>query len=500
MASIGWAKFGITTDTTGLRKGVHTAVDEMKRLKEQVLHVVEAFAVFEVAKRAFETIKGSIEGISQTKILAERVGMSAEAFGKLTYSARLAHVQQDELATSLEQMSKRLGEVAMEGSGPAADALKRLGLSAGKLARMGNEGAFYKILSVMEQIQNPAQRSAVAMDLFGRSGMGMINMMAQGAEEIKKNGDEAMRLGSALSDIDVAKVEEADRAFIKLQEAGEGFTKMLAVQLAPYITYVTEKYLEFGYGGAKSSTFIARGLDMIQGGLGYVLDVINELKAAWYAAQSAATLFVEANVKVIEHLLNQWNWVIDKMATVAQWMAKIAGKSAEAQKAVGDSIRNSGFAQGGKGAEDFFKTYGEDLDRLRKEQWKNATDAFDKVGSGKATITNLMDEFNAAANRRAEAAAGKGNAFVHPGRIAAKVEPTKFAAATDFGSKEAYSAALRSRSTSQNRSEQRQIVKNTERTADGVQRTAQVLERMAGAGGGRGGREGKLMLDHPGAF
>ncbi len=499
MANVGWVKMGITTDVSGLKKGTHSAAEELRRLQEHVLHAAEAFGVFEVAKHAFETIKGSIEAISQTKILAERVGMSAEAFGKLSYAARLAHMDQDSLAVSLEQMSKRLGEVAIEGSGPAADALKRLGLNAGKLARMGNEGAFYKIISVLEGIKNPAERSAVAMDLFGKSGQAMINLVAQGGEEIKRSGEEALRLGVALNQLDTAKVEEADQAFIKLSAAGQGFTNMLAVQLAPYITYVTEKYLDFGYAGTKSATFIARGLDLVQTGMGYVLDVINVGRAAWYGLQSAVTGMFEAQAKGIQMVLQGWNWIIDKLATAAEWMAKFTGQSAEAAKAIGDAVRGGPVGRGSKAAEEFFANWTEELDRVRKEQIGKATEAFNNVGGGKATITNLMDEFVGKANERAKGAADKSKAFVAPGALAhEKVEAQKFGGALDLGSKDAYSSILRSRGMQQGQTEQRKIASATERTAAGVARTVQVLERLAGTGG-IAGQAGKMMLDLPGA-
>ena len=50
--------------------------------------------------------------------------MTASAFGQLAAAAQTAHIDQDTFATSLEQMNKRLGEVAMTGTGKAAEALK----------------------------------------------------------------------------------------------------------------------------------------------------------------------------------------------------------------------------------------------------------------------------------------------------------------------------------------------------------------------------------------
>ena len=502
MASVGWAKLGVSVDASGLRKGVQGIVADLDRLKTRVMQFAAGFVALETLKGAFDKVKESIEGISQTKILAERVGMSAEAFGKLSYAAKRAHMEQEDLATSLEQMSKRLGEVAMEGSGPAADALKRLGLSAAKLAKMGNEAAFFKIIGVLEKIQNPAQRSAVAMDLFGRSGMAMINLMAQGSEEIRKAGDEALRVGYALNAVDTAKVEAADQAFIRLGAAGQGFANMLAVQLAPYIELVTQKYYEFAYGGAKSTTFLARAVDIVNTVLGVFMDGVNLVKAGWYGMQAAVSTVLQFTAKGIQAIVDGLDWMIDKIADGAQWLAKMAGASEDMQARIGAGVRGVGHAANPMEAlgKNFFGEWSKDLGNMAADQADKAMSAFNNVGLGKGIVEDFLKSINDAANNRAAITAGQSAAFVNPGGIREKPEPTKFAGAAELASKDAYSAILRSRSQQQNQNEARRTAKATERTADGVARTNQFLEKLAGRGGVGAPGKGAMITDQPASF
>lgn len=498
MANIGWIKLGLTTDISGLKKGLGSASEQLQKLRENVMHAIEAFAVFEIAKKAFETIKGSIEAVSQTKILAERVGMSAEAFGKLSAAAKLAHMDQEGLATSLEQLSKRLGEVAVEGEGPAANALKRFRLEAGKLAQLGTAGAFQKIVQVMEGIKNPAERSAVAMDLFGRSGMAMINLVAMGGEELKKAGDEAGRLGYALDNVSVAKMEEADQAFMKLEMAATGFMNLLVVQLAPVITMIIEKYMEWGYSGTKSADWIRAGIDSVISGMGLVVDAINVVKTAEIALTHVGVMLWSDMLLGIGKAIEAWNWFLEKVAQAREAYAWLVGDSEAQQKAEGDAIRNSALSQGSKNLENYFKSWSEEANKFGDALADEMGKTFAKIGQGGDMLRGMWGKFSMEATLKASAAAGKSAGFITPGKLSRqKIEPTKFAGAADLGSKEAYSAILKSRGMYEKDKDSAKIARHTERTAEAAERSVSYLETIAGAARAGAGAGGKLLLDAP---
>ena len=206
-------------------------------------------------------------------------------------------------------MNKRLGKVAIEGSGPAGDALRRFGLDAGEVAKLGTEGAFYKLVEVMQGIQNPAERAAVAMDLFGKSGQGMINLVARGADGIAASGKEAIRFGSALDSIDSAKVEETNQAFIRLGEATQGFANMIAVQLAPFLTKVIDMYTEWGYSGTKSESWISQGMEWVTTGLGWAVDGVTALQTAFHAVNAVVAEMVSYFLAGIDEMLSGVDWL-----------------------------------------------------------------------------------------------------------------------------------------------------------------------------------------------
>jgi len=90
--------------------------------------------------------------------------------------------------------------------------------ASGKL-KSGNE-AFLEVADAVAKIQNPAERSAMAMKVFGRAGSEMLPMLEGGKEALKGYIDEARRLGLIYTD------EDAKRG-AAFNDQLDAFTKVL---------------------------------------------------------------------------------------------------------------------------------------------------------------------------------------------------------------------------------------------------------------------------------
>jgi hypothetical protein len=454
---------------------MHRASKETESLGSTIKHMAGAYIGFEALKMGAERIKeyvtGAIEGVSQTRILAERIGMSAESFGQLGYSARLAHIGQDELAGLLEQMNRRLCEVAIEGTGPAADALRNFGLSARQVANMGPEGALRKIVEVMQSIQSPAERAKVATDLFGKSGQVMIGLVAKGGEAIKEEAADASRLGFALSKIDSAKVAEAHEGFVKLQLAGEGFANLVVARLSPFISELVNRYIDWGYKGTKSASFITQGMDWVTSAIGRTIDGVHFLEGVFYSLQSAVSKILSKIAGGIDQVVAALDSILN--STASKLLAPELNfvwslQSANVKKAVAENA-------------EFFRDWSKDLDRVSKEEAESAAKHFAQVGQGTGTARKLIQDVENAAQERAKAQSDKSDLFNAPGGVHTKLEAPKFAGAAELGSKEAYSSVLKSRAQAIAMTEQRQIAANTAKTAEAGQQSVLLLSKIADA-------------------
>jgi hypothetical protein len=126
--------------------------------------------------------------------MAARTGMSVEAVTGLAFAAEQSGTDMATLEKGIRTMQRTLDDAATKG-GAAADALRRLGIDASRLAGMSPEDQFTMMAQALSQIQDPGERAALAMKVFGRAGTSLIPLLSGGAAGIAELRAEAERLG-----------------------------------------------------------------------------------------------------------------------------------------------------------------------------------------------------------------------------------------------------------------------------------------------------------------
>ena len=185
-----------------------------------------------LSARAFKGfIDGQRQAIDALAKTADRVGVTTEQLSGLEHAAGLAGVNVGQLTTAMQYMQRRIGE-ATDGDKTAIDAFKTLGLEAEKLSTKGAYGSLLDVADAMAKVKNDATKTMAAQDIFGRSGMGMINVLGKGSDALKDSAKEVNRLGVAFSRVDAAKVEKMNDEFSRTQTALKGLGNQIAIEMA----------------------------------------------------------------------------------------------------------------------------------------------------------------------------------------------------------------------------------------------------------------------------
>ena len=178
---------------------------------------------------------GTAEALgSEVRKLQRYTGMTAEEASKLAAVAKHVNVPVDTLAAGLGKLSK-----AMEAGSPGFD---NLGVSArdsdGKLKSLG---AFLpELADKFKDLPNGPEKTATALQLFGRNGMEMMPFLNKGAAGMKELGDEAEKMGLVLSQDNVDQILKSKEAHKKLDETLQGLKTQIGLQVMPVITSFTE--------------------------------------------------------------------------------------------------------------------------------------------------------------------------------------------------------------------------------------------------------------------
>ena len=159
---------------------------------------VAAFATIAGIQRLGTMVRDAANRLGDLKDASDAIGITTDAMQELTYAAQLSGVSADLLQTSLAKLSKNLGDASMGGSA-AKNALDALGLSGSSLAAMPLDKALGVVADKMSMIENPAERAALATELFGKSGLKMVNMLANGSAGLDAMAAEARSLGVVIN-------------------------------------------------------------------------------------------------------------------------------------------------------------------------------------------------------------------------------------------------------------------------------------------------------------
>ena len=177
--------------------------------------------------------KNSMDNAAKMFDLSQKTGVSVEALSRFSKAAKVSGTDVEGVTKALVKLSKGLIE-AKNGQGQAGEALKSMGISAtdasGKLK--GTDQIMLEISNKFKAMPNGAEKTALALQLFGRSGADLIPMLNMGGEAIGKLG--------AMTTKYAEDAKKGEVAMITLQGKVGMLGGKLAVVLLPSITAITE--------------------------------------------------------------------------------------------------------------------------------------------------------------------------------------------------------------------------------------------------------------------
>lgn len=196
-----------------------------------------------IAAGAVAMVKQQTDLADETSKTAARLGTTTEALSAMRYAADLAGVSNESLTNSLRLMSRNLSDAA-QGTGSAVQAVRELGLSARDLAGLAPEQAVQKIADAMLLVPTASDRVRIAMDVFGRSGADMINVMAGGSAGIRDAMQEAERFGVVISTSTGQAAERFNDNVSRLKANFTGLANSLTAEVLPALVRLTDRLLD----------------------------------------------------------------------------------------------------------------------------------------------------------------------------------------------------------------------------------------------------------------
>lgn len=175
---------------------------------------------------------------------ARKIGATTQGLAGLRMAAaEFSGMEAAQVDKALQRMTRRLAEAAA-GTGEAKQALREMGIDASQVAKMAPADAFRELSDAISEVEDPAQQLRFAFKLFDSEGAALINTLRGGRDALDSVQAEAERLGVAVNEVDLAKIEAANDAMGRVSMAVEGLVNQFAIEFAPVIEDVSKALTE----------------------------------------------------------------------------------------------------------------------------------------------------------------------------------------------------------------------------------------------------------------
>ena len=201
---------------------------------DKVAIAAQGLAAVAVFQQLATSVKAAADRMGDLADAADSIGITTDALQELRYAAQMSGVQQDTLQQALVVLSKNLGDAAGGGSA-AKDSLNALGLSASQLTSVPLPKSLEIIADRIAAVENPMQRATLAADLFGKSGVKMINMLSDGSDGLARMREEAQAMGVVIDEDIIRQAQEAGDKLDAMSSVISANLSVALINLAPIL-------------------------------------------------------------------------------------------------------------------------------------------------------------------------------------------------------------------------------------------------------------------------
>lgn len=313
--------------------------------------------------------KAAIDLADDTSKAAAKIGTTTEALSQLRYAAGLAGVASDGLDKSMLKLNRSLTEAAVNSDSKTAQAFKALGVAT--TDAQGNirsaDATLEDLADRFASMPDGAAKSAVAMQLLGKSGAEMIPLLNGGAQALRDAKAEADAFGQTIDGGAAKAAEQFNDNLSRLQATMSGAMLQATQQITPALAQISDAMIELVKNGdtvevmagalagifkglltagiALATTFanLGRAIGGLAAAAGAALS--GEFKQAG-AIIDAFTADNEAATAAAESAISKlWSTTSSGATGAASTTTKAAGDISAALRSVGEDAKKSADAQ-----------------------------------------------------------------------------------------------------------------------------------------------------------
>lgn len=228
-----FAKFQDSLDRVG-----RTSQSTFGRINNSINALNRTIGILGVGFGVSKIIQGFFDLVNaadELNKLSQKVGVGVQALSEFSFAAKLADVSNEELSIGLRKLSQNI----VEGD----DAFRRIEVSVTNTdgSLRATEDILRDVATRFAAMRDGAEKTALAVALFGRSGSELIPFLNQGGEGLRRMAEEARKLGVVLTKETAQAAEDFNDNLLRLGQAIEGVNRGLTGGLIKFLADAAEE-------------------------------------------------------------------------------------------------------------------------------------------------------------------------------------------------------------------------------------------------------------------
>lgn len=284
-------------------------------------------------------IRNAIDAADALDEMSGRIGVSAKELSGLQLVYRQAGMGNDAMTSSLAKLSQEMsqgnvGLRALQVNARNADGSLR-----------GTTSVLLDIADKFAKMEDGAGKTAIAMEIFGKSGAEMVPLLSSGAEGIRELIAMSEKLGLVIEDETAAKAGQFNDTLELLGLGVQGVGTRVAAQLLPTLTNLAGSFLESmtqGDGLRKTAEFLATALKGLYTVGVSVVEVFNTLGKAAAGGFGAILAALQGDFAGAKRILEEAKTdILGGWAATAKTISKAWNEEGDAAVAAASKIIKS---------------------------------------------------------------------------------------------------------------------------------------------------------------
>ena len=263
-----------TDQTRAAVASAQTGIDSLKASAASLSGVFAAATAALAGLAVVVKFQSFVAGAAALDDMAERTGASVEALSALSNVARVSGVEIATVEGALIRLAKGLAGADEESKG-AGNALAALGLKAEELQKLDTADALKLVADRLSEFKDGAGKTALAMDLLGKSGAQALPFL--------KDLAETTELNARLTASQAAQAELLEKNLVRLSLSTSAAWREFSAAVMPTVAAFVQALLDAQRetGGLRDEVkrlgndgTIGRWAESVAIGVAYVVDVL----------------------------------------------------------------------------------------------------------------------------------------------------------------------------------------------------------------------------------